>query len=196
MVAEAVLWAKEIIGLGSTLMNVKEAVDRLRFKKELKGDELDPVKENLSAMLKKFEYIKNIGGLLGNYIEYSKKAHTITAMSDKIDELLLDINETSTESEWRSISKMFDDVSEAYAAFISLKTGGTWLDERDSGRITSHLDNVTEKYSVAKSHLDDRSPKGLKGPKGSILQLKGDALKLESLFNDSINNMLDGLKKI
>ncbi len=194
MAAEIAFWTKEIMGLTSALRNASETVETLRFKRKLKGDELNPVAKNLNVMSKKIDNVKNIGSLLGYYMEYSKCAHDIRTISDKIGELVINLNEKSPESEWKSIRIMFETVKEAHEEFKNIKTGGgRWLDEKDRGRILTRLEDVTVKYTTAKGYLDEKRSGDLEG---SITKLKDEAMSLEKLFNGSINDMLKGLISI
>lgn len=188
--------AKGVIGLGSALRSAIETVDMLRVKKKLRGDQLNAVKKNLEDVRKKIDRVKNTGGLLGDYMKYSQKAHDIRTMSDKIGELIGNF-EKPTNTEWVSIKKMFENVKVAHVEFTTLKTGGgIWLDDRDRGSILTRLGDVTKKYDAAKGDLDNSRLEELKGDKGSIAGLKDKALELESLFNGSIDGMLKGLTSI
>lgn len=182
--------AKEVIGLGSALRSAIETVDMLRFKKKLSGDQLNAVKKNLDDVREKIDRAKDIGGLLGDYMNYSQKAHDIKTMSDKIEELIRNFKEL-TDTEWGSIRGVFDTVKEAHSDFITLKTGGgMWLDGRDRGSILKSLGDVTKEYEAAKGDLDNSRLEELKGGVGSITKLKDEARDLESLFNGSIDNRL------
>lgn len=187
----------------SALFSVTEkalsVIERLRFKPELKGSELEEAKVEIEEIRKKLENLRQMGGLLPTYITFYKGSSDLHITCNKLEEFITTNQSALLKEEdsikyqllWSILLTNFRAVTAARTKHVLvIKRRIPYLDINDAKDIESLVDAFETQYDQAKARIQDKNVTALINNTTEMARL---ASEISSIFKSSIDNMVSSL---
>jgi predicted nuclease with TOPRIM domain len=181
----------------SIMSVVKNVLDELTNKKQMKLSEIDALKGEIKTILDRLDKIGSMGVLLDDYIKYYSGFYALYTTSDKLNE---QINRYRTELEggdilrWEIVESSMKDLREMKSNYINILLGRKdYLDAKDSAQIIIKTQFLDGQYNQAQAFLASKNCAELKRCMGSIADT---SLDLYKMIESSLDGMTDSLKRL
>jgi len=199
MAIEITAWIEGIAKIVPALSKGLDTINTLRLKWRVKGSELEQLKTDLEEVLEEMSNVGRIGGVLEDYIKYYLGSYIIHTTSDKLIEAInryyTDLSDEDSkyhEISWEAVEGQFGGIKKAKSMYINvILRRVNYLDSRDAEQVTIYVTEFNKNYEKANTHLREKNVKEFKK---YIEDMSEQTLNLYKIFEDSINNMVNGLK--
>ena len=199
MAIEILAWIEGIAQIVPALSNVLDTINTLRLRWCVRGSELEQLKTDLEKVLDKMSYVGRIGGVLEDYIRYYLGSYIIYTTSDKLIEAInryyTDLSDEDSkyhEISWEAVEGQFGGIKKAKSMYINvILQRVNYLDSRDAEQVTIIVTEFNKNYVKANTHLRGKNVNEFKK---CIEDMSEQTLNLYKIFEDSINNMVNGLR--
>jgi len=199
MAIEILAWIEGIAQIVPALSNVLDTINTLRLRWCVRGSELEQLKTDLEKVLDKMSYVGRIGGVLEDYIRYYLGSYIIYTTSDKLIEAInryyTDLSDEDSKYHkisWEAVEGQFGGIKKAKSMYINvILQRVNYLDSRDAEQVTIIVTEFNKNYVKANTHLRGKNVNEFKK---CIEDMSEQTLNLYKIFEDSINNMVNGLR--
>ncbi len=201
MTIDVIYWIENIIKIGPDLSKALELVKTLKSSYCRNKDKVNEVTKDIEKISEKIGYLKKIGDVLSDYIKYHTESRILYMETDKFVELinryktdLCDTNAVFHNVHWETIENAFKDITKIKIEYINLLLDRiNYFDDKDVYQIKMLVNDINSDYDKSQTFLRSKDIKNLKR---QVQDLSDKSLTIHNIFNSTINNIINGLKKV
>lgn len=199
MSIDIILWIESIRQIGTDLSKVLEIVKAMRCTNFTKKDKVNEATKDIEDISEKIGYLRKIGEILDEYIDYYTETRILYMETDKFIELInryqTDLSDKNTifyNVHWETIENAFKDITKIKSEYINIILDRIiYFDYKDATQIRIFISDFNSTYDKSQAYIRIKDVDNLKR---QVEELSDKSLTIHNIFKNSIKKIIDGLK--